>query len=190
MNESILRIQPSNLPVYVYYLEAHIALVLDRIAYKIRYYSFKNIRVAANQPLTAGDVLMNNCCYYANESTQVILDLREKNVLGGDEIELKHYYGCLINKLAISLVDADSMLESCGAGECTVFIELSTGNALEQFRLLHPREHELDPVERLTYRLYKNELFKTHDLAYWQSRIPDWDERLECIGEVPNDLIY
>jgi hypothetical protein len=196
MNEDILELPPSNLPVYVYNLEADVALVLDKIAYKIRHYSFTSIRVASNQPLKPGDVLTSNSCYFGNNNTQLIPHLNKKRILGGAEIELKYYYGCLIDKLAISYVDPNSEFkslkryESCGDGKCTVFIELSIGDTSEKYRILNEREDSLSLEERLEYQLCEQEFFKKHDLAYWQNRIPDWDERLERIGDIPENLIY
>jgi hypothetical protein len=158
MNRNILDLKPTNLPVYVYHLEADIvALVHQKIAYKLKGYSFSRISVRANQPLKAGDVVSNHCCYYGHQKAEIIPQMCKKKVLGGVEKELQHYYGCQINRMAISYVDDDSIGNSCGVGSCTVFIGLPANS---------------------------------HNLEYWKKRIPDWDTRLECIGEVPSDLIY
>ena len=156
MNRNILDLKPRNLPVYVYHPEADIALVHDGLAYKLKLYDFSAITIRANQPLRPGDVISNDCCYYGNRYTEIIPHLGKKKVLGGVEKELRDYYGCQINRMAISFFDNDSMGNSCGVGSCTVFIGLPA----------------------------------SHNLEYWKKRIPDWDKRLECIGEVPSDLIY
>lgn len=155
MNRNILRLEPRNLPVYVYRFDVNIALVHDQRAFKLKGYTFPYMKVASNQPLRPGDILANNCCYYGNENTEIIPDLRNKKLLRGAEKELRSYYGCLINRVAISYVDDASLGKNCGYGEGTVFIGL-------------------------------NEI---HNLDYWKKRIPNWNERLECIGEVPKQLM-
>lgn len=148
--------EPKNLPVYVYHLEAEIALVHQKLAYKMKGYSFSRISVRANQPLKSGDVVDNNCCYYSNGYVEIIPYLCKHKKLGNVPKGLLKYSGCQINRMAISYVNSDSIENSCGVGSCTVFIELPA----------------------------------SHNLEYWKQRIPDWDKRLECIGEVPTNLIY
>jgi hypothetical protein len=190
MEKDILQLKPQNLPVYVYSLEADIALVHDRIAYKLRAYSFDNIKVASNQPLRPGDVLCRNSCYYGNEYTEIIPHLQKKCLLGGAEIELRYYYGCQIDRLAISYVDENSIWDSCGAGYCTVYIELSPGELNAKLQSLYEREDELTEAECDTLESLRQEYLGAKTLDYWKKRIPDWDKRLECIGEVPTNLIY
>lgn len=156
MNKNILDLKPRNLPVYVYRLHADIGLVHDGLAYKVKSYNFSGIIIRANQPLRAGDVLLNDCCYYGHQNAEIIPHMCKKKVLGGVEKELRDYYGCQINRVAISFFDDNSIGNTCGVGSCTVFIGLPA----------------------------------SHNLEYWKKRIPDWDTRLECIGEVPSDLIY
>lgn len=125
MNRNILDIRPRNLPVYVYHLEADIALVHKQVAYKLKGYSFSRISVRANQPLKAGDVVSNHCCYYGNSFVELIPYLCKKKKLGLVKKEFLYYYGCQINRMAISFVNRDSLGDSCGLGQCTVFIGLS-----------------------------------------------------------------
>ncbi len=156
MNRKPLNLKPKNLPVYIYRIQANIALVHERLVYKLKLYDFSAITIRANQPLRPGDVLSNDCCDYGNGYTEIIPHLGKKKVLGGVEKELQDYFGCQINRMAISYVDDNSIGYSCGVGSCTVFIGLPD----------------------------------RHNLEYWKKRIPDWDTRLECIGEVPSDFMY
>jgi hypothetical protein len=188
MNRDLLTLIPKNLPVYVYNLQAYIALVHGTIAYKLKWYSFSNMRVASNQPLRAGDVVNNNCCYYGNEYIQIIPHICIKGLLGGAEIELRDYYGCQINQMAISYVEGHSHGDSCGVGCCTVFIELSASDLNDKIQALNNRYEWLTEAERNRLELLKMEYKASHNLDYWKKRIPDWDERLECIGEVPPNL--
>ncbi len=190
MNRDLLRVIPKNLPVYVYHLQAYIALVHGSIAYKLRGYSFSSMRVVSNQPLRPGDVVNNNCCYYGNESIEIIPHICIKRLLGGVEIELRDYYGCQINQLAISYVEGHSHWDSCGVGCCTVFIELSASALDDKIKALNNRHECLTKLQRDTLEFLGMEYLASQNLDYWKKRIPDWDERLECIGEVPSDLIY
>jgi hypothetical protein len=188
MNKNLLRQSPKNLPVYVYHLQAYIALVHGAIAYKLRGYSFSNMRVVSNQPLRAGDVLNNNCCYYGNESIEIIPHICCKGLLGGAEIELRYYYGCQINQMAISYVECPSPGDSCGVGSCTVFIELSASALDDKIKALNNRYECLTKLQRDILEFLGIEYKASQNLDYWKKRIPDWDERLECIGEVPPNL--
>ncbi len=190
MNRDLLRLIPTNLPVYVYHLQAYIALVHGTTAYKLRGYSFTNMRVASNQPLRAGDVLYNDCCYYGNEAIEIIPHIHGKSLLGGAEIELRDYYGCQINQMAISYVECHSHWDSCGVGCCTVFIGLFANDLDDKIKALNNRYKWLTKAERGRLESLTKEYQASHNLDYWQKRIPNWDERLECIGEVPSDLIY
>ncbi len=190
MNRDLLTLMPNNLPVYVYRFKADIALVHTTRAYKVRGYSFSNMKVASNQPLRPGDVLDNNCCYYGNEYIEIIPHIRSKSLLGGAEIELRHYYGCQINQMAISYVEGHSYLDSCGVGCCTVFIGLSASYLDDKIKALNNRYEWLSKLQRDMLEILRMEYQASHNLDYWKKRIPDWDERLEYIGEVPSDLMY
>jgi hypothetical protein len=189
MDRDLLKVKPQNLPTYVYKLEATIALVHDKIAYKIRNYTFTNITICVNQPLRVGDVLDNTCCYFGNENTEIIPNLQKHKELDGVEGELKDYYGCQITQLTISYIEDYDFPESCGVGKCLVFIELSANNVLGELKKLNQRER-LTPEEQKRWTALQKEMRDADKLDYWKNRIPDWDERLECIGEIPSNLIY
>lgn len=190
MNRELLTLMPKNLPVYVYRFKADIALVHGTRAYKLRGYSFSNMKVASNQPLRPGDVLYNNCCYYGNEYSEIIPHIRSKSLLGGAEIELRDYYGCQINQMAISYVEGHSHWDSCGVGCCTVFIGLLANALDDKIKALNNRYKWLSFAERDRLESLTKEYQASQNLDYWQKRIPYWDQCLECIGEVPSDLIY
>ena len=190
MREEILKIKPQNLPVYVYQLDADVAVVHDRIAYKLTAYSFNTITVASNQALRPGDVLTNSCCYYGNEHTEIIPHLHKKGYFGNTGIDLRYYHGCRIDRLAISFVNDNSVSPSCGDGDCTVFIELSDSSLRERIRQLQDRYEKLTQVELSLLKSLKQERLDDNSIEYWKKRIPRWDENFECIGEVPVNLIY
>jgi len=186
MNRHLLKVKPANLPTYVYKLTADVALVHQGDAYKIKGYSFDNITVAANQPLRAGDYVARDSCYFGNENTEVIQNLCKKKILGGVEKELENYRGCRLDFLILSYVDSNSTYGHCGDGTCTIFIELSPTKTIKRFHELDERSDndELSSKEQQELEeLSKNHL-GSHDLEYWKKRIPDWDKKLECIGEV------
>ncbi|BAZ19075.1 hypothetical protein NIES4071_109600 (plasmid) [Calothrix sp. NIES-4071] len=193
MNHDVLKLNPRNLPVYTYRLEAKVALVKDRIAYKISRYTFSKISVAVNQPLRVNDVLMPQCCYFGNENTEIIAHLQKKHYLGGAEQELNYYYGCRIDRLAISYVDENDCYgyASSGDGSCTVFIELSAGKLGNEYRRLFDMdEDKISSHEAAQIDLVEKEYQESWGIEYWKKRIPKWDEQLECIGEIPHNLIY
>lgn len=127
MNKDIFKLKPQNLPVYTYQLNASVAFVFNREVYALCAYSFAKIKIAVNQPLRAGDVLDNSCCYYGNENTELIPHLQKSRVLCGAEEELRYYCGCRIDRLALSYVGEYS--RSCGDGKCTVFVEFLANQA-------------------------------------------------------------
>ena len=65
-----------------------------------------------------------------------------------------------------------------------------TNNLGNKFRALENRRDELTGSERDTYIALRDEYHSVHDLTYWKKRIPDWDGCLECIGEIPTNLVY
>ncbi|KST67397.1 hypothetical protein [Mastigocoleus testarum] len=191
VDKKILNLKPRNLPTYIYHLLAEIGLVHNRFVYKLQGYQFRSISVATNQPLRVGDVVDNSCCYFGNQSTEIIPDLIRKRVLSGVEEELQYYHGCQIDRLCFSY--ADNQISSCGNGYCIVFIELSSGKIGDEMRRLQELESEnkLNRTEvELLLSLEEEYSTQTHNLEYWKQRIPDWDKRVEFIGEIPNDLIY
>lgn len=192
MNTDLLRIKPQNLPVYVYHLDADVALVHNRIAYKLRRYFFSRITVAANQPLRVGDVLTSSFCYYGNSDVEIIPHLHKKNELGKSGIVLRYYYGCQIDKMAIAFVDMDEEYrrKTCWHGRCTVFIELSDSSLSERIGELDNRWESLTEAEHECLRSLRKDQMDSDSIDYWKKRIPDWDERFECLGEIPADLSY
>lgn len=191
MRKEILNLKPSNLPTYVYRLHAEIGLVHNRFVYRLQDYQFSCISIATNQPLRVGDIVDNSCCYFGNQSTEVIPDLVKKRVLSGVEEELQYYYGCQIYRLRFSY--ADNQANSCGSGYCMVFIELPPIKISDEMRRLQNLESEnkLNVTERELLRsLEKEYLEKNDNLEYWKQRVPDWNKRVEFIGEVPENLIY
>ena len=190
MGKEILNLNSSNLPTYIYHFHAEIGLVHNRFVYRLKSYQFSCITIAANQPLRVGDVVNNSCCYFGNESTEIIPDLIKKRVLSGAEEELQYYCGCQIDRLCLSY--ADNRTNSCGDGYCMVFIELSAGKTADEMRRVQDlgSENKFDLKQRELLRTQELEYLESHGLEYWKQRIPDWNERVEFIGEVPENLIY
>jgi hypothetical protein len=195
MNEYILELKPKNLPTYIYKLDAHVAFVHKRIAYKLKAYCFSTITIAVNQPLRPGDVLSEKCCYFGNMHIEIIHHLQNKYCLNGATEEFKYYSGCKIDRLSLCYVEdkdhSSDPFVSCGNGECTVFIPMLTSSAGYKFTRLDARNKEDLTIEELeTLELLRKELVKSGELEYWKKRIPYWDTELENIGEVPHNLIY
>lgn len=188
MNKDVLKLKPQNLPVYVYRLDASVAFILNRVVYKLLGYNFAKITIAANQPLREGDVLDNSCCYYGNENTEIITHLCISKVLGGAEEELRYYCGCRIDKLAISY--AGEYDRSCGDGKCTVFIELSTSALLDSIKRLEEKSPDLESFDIEALDAMNEEYLAAGSIEYWRNRVPNWDKLVECVGEVPDNLIY
>ena len=191
MDKEILNLKPSNLPTYIYHLHAEIGLVHNRFVYKLQGYQFSRITIATNQALRTGDVVDNSCCYFGNQHTEIIPHLIKKRVLSGVEEELRYYYGCQIDRLCLSYPGDQG--NSCSDGYCIVFMELSPGKISDEIKKLQDLESEnkLNLTEReLLHKLEKEYFLANHNLEYWKQRIPDWNERVEFIGEVSENLIY
>lgn len=190
MSKNFLKQKPINLPTYVYSMTARVALVHYREAYRLKNYIFSDIPVVANQPLRAGDVVSNNCCYYGNKNVEILEHMKSKGILRDVGDELKYYYGCQIDSLNINYVDEGSIASYNGYGCCTVFVELSCGATNKRYRQLDERYQELDVSEHIEREVLIQHDLESRDIDYWKNRLKDWDEKLEYIGEIPKDLIY
>lgn len=191
MNKNILKLKPQNLPIYTYWLTASVAVVHKRIAYKLKNYgTFSDIKVAANQPLKADDILRNECCYYGNDNIELLPHLSKKRALGGAEDELMYFCGCRVDQIDIAYSDDPSSDDSCGGGKCTVFIELSLGKSSKEYHQLDGRWGKLTDEERFRHEALLRELEASDDIEYWKKRVPNWNDYVEEIGAEPDDLIY
>ncbi|MFN6570632.1 hypothetical protein [Dendronalium sp. ChiSLP03b] len=182
--------RPENLPLYVYQLEANVALVLQGVAYKANNYSFNSITVKSNQPLRSGDCLENSCCFYGNKNLELLIHYQQKMPWYKVNAKLQNYYGCCIDRLTISFVDKDDLYVYCGRGVCTVFVELSDGNLSKQANELDDRYENLTTKELNQLDLLTQDWIASDSIEYWIKRVPEWNEIFTCIGEVPSNLIY
>ncbi|MEO1558106.1 MAG: hypothetical protein AAFS12_00280 [Cyanobacteria bacterium J06632_19] len=186
MSKDFLKVQPSNLPVYAYDLHANIGFVLDERVYLLKGYYFSRIRILSNQALRVGDVLDGYGCYFGNQNTTILQHLDRKGIFDG---ELRHIYGCQIDKLNISYCPNDGVGETSGNGYCTVFIELTACKLSDEVRALDQRYLELDKAEMTYFRAKQDELELADNLDYWVDRLPHWAS-LEHVGTIPENLIY
>lgn len=192
LDKSVFKMTTSNLPVYIYDLDADVALVFNRQAYKIKGYDFSRIRIVTNQAIRPGDCILSSACYFGNEHTTIIDHLKKKEYLSSKNqrtIEIEDSYGCRIDQLSLGFSDG-SIYSTCGDGSCTVFLELSDAYITRRIRQLVEREDKLNVVERMELDNLKKETLQDKNIQYWKERLAPWDERFENIGEVPENLVY
>ena len=191
MSVNLLKVSPSNLPTYVYDLVADVAFVHDDGVYKLKHYKFDSIRVVVNQPLRKGDSLCSNAYYPGNSNIEVIQHLMKKGVLGGLEKELRYYCGCIIGDLLIEHSPGKHNFETCGIGNCTLFIELSACKTGDKWRELDNfgTIDEISKEQHDAWQKALDEYNASGDIEWWKLRIADWDERLELIGNKSDFLL-
>jgi len=188
----LLKLTPANLPTYVYDLTADVAFLHRDGVFKLRRYSFSQIRVVTNQPLKKGDSLDSTAYYPGNSSTEIIPHLIKKGILCGAEKELKYYCGCIVDELVISYSSGRRSDETCGEGKCTVFIELSASKTGDQWRKLD----DFGDIDEITKEHHDAWQKATEDyeasgnIDWWKARVPDWDERLEYIGQISDFVLW
>ena len=187
-NSELLQIKPSNLPLYTYSLEGHIVLVLDCQCYKIRPYSFTNVVVLSHHPLRVTDVVSPQSCSLGNENTSVLANVKKHRLLNGMEKHLDSIYGVQITRLMYHY--PTDYQETCGRGECFIFIELSPSLLYKELESLRKKYSKDSPELRAGVdRLYA-EIDVARKIEYWQSQVKDWDSQIEYLGEIPENLIY
>jgi hypothetical protein len=168
MNQDILKMKPSNLPVYTYSLNVRVVVCFRSEYFRIsESLNFNLVRVAINSPLVDGDILSNNSCYYGNSNVELTPYIKGMFQLGLLESLPWEYRYCHVDSISrvknFIPINADNEYMDCGEGKGTVFIDVICPDAIN--------DAIEEKVQFTELRSYEVEFDSPY---HWSNLFPEW----------------